>query len=446
MSVHRFRCQVVLVALTLFAGSVDAQDCAGLPKLERPILDKCSGGIKGMFQQVTSTGCVGNNTRKTFAFERMSRGFNDGLEYDSDKFFFTSLDDSARVVTVDSLRGCQGETVNLELVPGNVSTFEYELIAPSNVTVARKAFSTWSGDKILGESVSLPETGYYTLKTRTTAAAKTTESRQRDGSIRYSTNYPRHFRVGFRSDASVAPLVSGAKLNATVTRVQPFIRHVAVKGGTKVRFRFASMGTGDFLVKVMRGTGEELYRNDTPTGYYESSAFTPKSDEMFRVEVQPWGATQSVGLEFSVVDDKATGEAVTATSKVSSAFKLPANFDARSNAKVSTSETSRLIYKAEKPENLTVTVRPSQLAGLQIRVRIYNEESEELALKPTVVTGPMPLPVALSQAGTWIVELMPVSATDMQEAGDAKYTVEFAPRADVAAPIATSRKPRVPPR
>lgn len=423
-----------LLALLTAGSAARAQDCAGLPAIEPPKLEKCGGGLKRFVQELTGTGCAGRNERAKLSYEHLTRGFANGVEYSSGQYYLSHLADSARAITVDSLRGCRGENINLELTPGNVSYFEYELVAPSNVIVAKGTYSTWSGDKILGDNLTLPETGYYILKTRTTAPPKTETRKAKDGRVYYETRFPRAFRVSFRSDASVAALGAGDKVDATVNAKQPFIRRVTVKGGTKVRFRFASMGTGDFLVLVMRETGEELYRNSTPTSYYESQAFTPKSDETFRVEVRPWAATQSVGVQFSVVDDKATGESVTATSRIVSAFKLPANFDAKTNSRIATSETSRLVFNAERSQGLALTVRPSQIAGLHMRIRVYNEESEELALKPTVVSSPTTLSFTLSQAGTWIIELMPVSAPEMQEDGEAKYTIEFAPRAADQAP------------
>lgn len=429
---------MAMMATVAFNGVAQAQECADLPKLNPPTLEKCKGGFFESLQEVVGAGCKGRNDRKTLGYERASRGFATGLEYDSDKLFFTSLDDSARVVTVDSLRGCRGEDINLELTPGNVSYFEYQLTSPSNVVVARGAYRNWSGDRILGDNLTLPESGYYILTTRTTASPKTQTRKGKNGSVEYYTTYPRHFRVGFRSDASVAELTAGAKVDATVTDAQPFIRRVLVKGGAKVRFRFASMGTGDLLVKVMRETGEELYRNPTPTSYYESAAFTLKTDETFRVEVRPWTLKQSVGLQFSVVDDATTEQPVMATSRIVSAFKLPAHFDAATDETRATSETSRLIFNADQPQALTMTVRPSQIAGLTIRVRVYNAESEELAVKPTTVVAPTSITVPISEAGKWIVELMPTSAADMQEAGEAKYTVDFAPVAPTAAPPAAS--------
>jgi hypothetical protein len=133
-------------------------------------------------------------------------------------------------------------------------------------------------------------------------------------------------------------------------------------------------------------------------------------------------------VQFSVIDDKATGEPVTSTSRVAGAFKLPAHFDGATNAGVSTSETVRFLYQAAGPEELTLTVKPSQLAGLAVRARAYNQETEEVILKSPALSATTALPLSITSAGTWVIELTPLAATDLDESGEAKYGIELAPR------------------
>ena len=428
-----------VVSVPLFA------ECEGLPAISPPTLETCKKTFLAQLGGALGLGCEGRNQLKTRSYDRMTKGFASGLNYNSADYFGGALDAEPRAVTVDSLRGCRGENINLEFTPGNVSYFEYELLAPSGVKVSSNAYTTWSGDVILGNNLTLTETGYFILRTRTTAPAQTQTQKNRDGSVRYVTSYPRKFRVAFRTDADVAALTSGAKVEATVNSQQPFIRNIVVKGGTKVRFRFASQGTGDFLVKILRQSGEELYRNGTPTSFYESPAFTPKEDEQFRVDVRPWYNQQAVGLQFAVIDDKATGQPIAIGARTNSAFKLPANFDGKVAPSVSVSETARFLLTTDKAESFTITVRPSQLAGLQVRLRVFNVETEELAVAATVIDKPTTIPVRLTDTGKWMVEVTPMSAKDLIESGEAKYGLELSPAPVAApAPAASTARPAAP--
>jgi hypothetical protein len=431
---------LVLVTLTCTASLAAQQpDCPGLPTPPAPKIEECKTGWREALKGLVGAGCAAENDRRKAGYERMTRGFASGLEYNSNAGFFANgLDAEPRIATIDSLRGCSGENVNLEFTPGNVTYFEYELIAPNQVAVSKHAYNTWTGNSILGESLTLGETGYYTLITRTIAPVAYHVSKNKDGTTERTAYYPRSFHVGFRSDASVKALAAGDKVDATINFKQPFFRKVVVKSGTKVRFRFASQGSGDFLVIVRSESGEEKYRNVEPTSFYETVAFSPKVDEQFKVEVRPWTASQSVGLQFSVVDDKATGEPITATSHVTGAFKLPAHFDAAASPSVATSETVRFIYQAAGVENLSVAVKPSQLAGLSVKVRAYNQDSEEVTLRSPVVNSTNTFALPITSAGTWIVEMTPVAAIDLAEAGEAKYALEFS-RA-TAAPVAGPKK------
>ncbi len=417
------------------AGMARAQDCPGLPPLEPPKLETCDTGWKAKLAGLAGMGCQGRNDRLTSDYERKSRGFTTGLSYNTKHYFLTSLDDSARVITTDELRGCQGENINIEITPGNVTHFEYQLHSPSDVVVASGEFTTWSGDRILGPNVTLPESGIYTLKTRTTARAVTT-SRSTKRGTEYVTTYPRDFHVGFRSDITREALQVGEKAEATATATQPFIRRVAVKGGSKVRFRLASQGTGDFTYVILRASGEELSRSAAPTAYAEVPAVSPSSDETFRVEARPARAGASVGIQFSILDDKASGAEIAVGSRVQSAFKLPAQFDSETNpAHKATyaTETVRLTYQAAGAERRTLVVRPSGAAGLTMRVRVFDEATEDVVLDETV-SAAKNLPLALPHGGAWIVSLSPVRAAEMIQAGEARYTVEL-----TAAPAAGAR-------
>lgn len=419
------RVALVLLASVVPAAAALAQECPGLPTLAPPTLEKCPRGTRGAIERMSRTGCHGRNADRQDAYNRLSRSFATGMRYNT-AALFTRSDLEPRVTTTDSLRGCRGEGINIEITPGKVTLFEYELVAPSGVTVARGAYDTRSGDRVLGDHVTLPETGYYLLRTRTTAPAVVdTLHDKKKNKVEYLTAYPRDFRVSFRTDAAAPEVLPGDRVEATVTTRQPFARRVRVKGGTKVRLRASSMGTGDFVVRVLRASGEELHRADAPAAYWESPAFSPRQDETLRVEVRGVSPTRPVGLQFSVEEDGVTGEAVTIPSRVASAFKLPAFYTADAHPGVAASERSRLLLNAAAAQTFTLTVRPSQLAGLSVRVRVYNVDSEELALRTTVVSGPTPLPVTLSEAGSWIIELTPLAATELAEAGEAKYTVEL---------------------
>lgn len=418
--------RALLLAVTT-AAAANAQDCPGLPPLEPPKLETCGTGWRDRVAGAVGLGCAGRNDRATAEFERQSRGFTTGLAYDTDHYWRTSLDDSSRAVTTDQLRGCRGENINIEIVPGNVTYFEYQLHSPSDVLVASGEFTNWSGDRILGPNVTLPESGTYTLRTRTTARPSTKEVSDRRGT-RHVTTYPRKFHVGFRSDINREALQVGDQVEATASGAQPFIRRVVVKGGSKARFRVASQGTGDFSYVILRESGEELARSPQPTAYVEVPAVSPTSDETFRVEVRPARADASIGVQFSVLDDKASGAEIAVGSRLQSAFKLPSQFDSETNAAhrtVYATETVRLTYRAAGAERLTLTVRPSGAAGLKMRVRVYDEATEEVLLDaPVAQTASLPL--ALPRGGAWVISLSPVSATEMIQAGEARYTVELA--------------------
>jgi hypothetical protein len=434
MSLVRSTHALALVLTVGGAATAYAQDCPGLPPVEPPKLEDCGKSRWGSVAGAFGLGCKGRNQHLQASYERKTRGFATGLEYNSQKFFATSLDDASRVETVDELRGCRGETVNIEITPGNVQYFEYQLVSPTDVVVSQQKFPTWTGDRILGPSLTLPESGTYKLITRTTAASVTKGLKNKDGSVRYVTSYPRAFRVGFRSDANVSAIGLGEKVDATATNTQPFIRRVRVPGGSKARLRLASQGTGEFSYVVLRETGEELKRGERTT-YVDVPAVTPTADETFRVEARPFFANTSVGIQLTVLDDKATGTTLTSTSRIQSAFKLPAQFDSDNNAahkNVYATETSRLVYAATGAERLTMTVRPSGATGLVMRVRVFDESTEDVILDRRVAQ-PTPIALDLPHAGSWVITLAPLSATEMPQAGEAKYTVDFAPRA--AAPV-----------
>lgn len=434
---------VSVLALASVINSPLFADCEGLPVISPPQLETCKKTLLTQLVGTLLVGCEGRNQLKTRSYNRTTRGFDSDLYFNSDDSRDVVLDGESRVVTVDSLRGCRGENIKLKFAPGNVSYFEYELISPSGVTVSSNAYSTWTGDVILGNNLTLFETGYFVLRTRTTAPAVTQAQKARDGSVQYAVWYPRKFRVSFRTDANVAALTSAGKVEATVTLQEPFIRNIVVKAGTKVRFRFASQGTGDFLVKILRQSGEELYGNSAPTSYYESPAFTPKEEERLRVDVRVWYGAEAVGLQFSVIEDTATGQPIAIGARVNSAFKLPANFDVKDAPSVSSSETARFLLTTDKAETFTITVRPSQLAGLQVRVRMYNVETEELAVAATVVDKPTTIPVKLTDVGKWIVEVTPLSAKDLIAAGEARYGLELT-ATPLVSPVASPARPAVP--
>lgn len=417
------------VALTLAAASVArAQDCPGLAALEPPKLEKCGGGLFRSIGHIMGVGCEATNDRLKEKYERMSRGFTTGLKYDSNKLLFADMNDSVRMETVDELRGCRGETVNIMITPGNVKYFEYQLTSPSGVILAQHQYSTWVGDQIMGPALTLPESGTYKLVTRTSALPVTGTRKNKRGNVEYVTSYPRHFAVSFRSDASVAPISVGDKIDGSATAAQPFIRRVSVKGGSKVRLRLASQGTGPFSYAVLRESGEELARGAN-TNFADVPAVSPAADETFRVEARPALPDGTVGVQLMVLDDKAGGATVTNTSRVQSAFKLPAQFDSDNNPahkSVYATETARLTYKAGGPERVTMNVRPSGASGLVMRVRVYDEATEDVVLDQKVAK-PTAVPVALPRAGTYVIALSPLSASEMAQAGEAKYTVEFAP-------------------
>jgi hypothetical protein len=420
------RAATIALAITTLGAAAQGQNCPGLPALEPPKPEDCGQykGITGVFKRMS---CSSNNSALQARFERMSQGFATGLEYNSaGTLFGTPLDDAARVQTVDELRGCRGETVNLEFTPGNVRYLEYQLTAPSGVVISQNVYSTWTGDRILGPALTLPETGVYKLLTRTTAEPVTKAVADKKRGTQYVTTYPRRFRIGFRSDASVAALQLGDQVSVSATNTQPFIRRVMVKGGGKARFRLASQGTGDFSYVVLRESGEELARGNRTT-YVEVPAVSPSADETFRVEARPFLPTASVGIQLTVVDDKAAGTMVATGSRVQSAFKLPAQFDSDNNPShksVYATETSRLTYRATRAERLAMTVHPSGATGLVMRVRVYDASTEDVVLDRRV-TQPTPLSLALPHAGDWVIALAPVSATEMPQAGEAKYTVQF---------------------
>jgi len=155
-------------------------------------------------------------------------------------------------------------------------------------------------------------------------------------------------------------------------------------------------------------------------------------------------------LQFSLIDDKATSQPITIGSRTSSAFTLPANFDAKDAPAVSASETARFLLTTDKIESITITVRPSQLAGLQVRLRVFNVETEELAVAATVIDKTTVIPVRLTEIGDWILEVTPLSAKDLIEAGEAKYSLELtvapvdapAPTRPAAPAIARPKPPR----
>ncbi len=424
------RASAAVLALTAATATVgQAQDCPGLPAIDPPKLERCNGFLAAV-AGVVGIGCKGRNDRLQFAYERQTRGFATGLDYNSDGLFLTSLDDSARIATTDDLRGCRGETVNLEFTPGNVQYFEYQLVSPGGVVVSQSNYTTWTGDRILGPALTLPETGTYKLITRTVAPGVVKTYQDKKHGTQYVTKYPRHFHVGFRSDAKVAALGVGDKIDMTATNTQPFIRRVFVKGGTKARFRLASQGTGDFSYVVLRESGEEVARG-ARTAFADVPAVSPTTDETFRVEARPFLPNASVGIQLSVVDDKAAGATVTSASRVQSAFKLPAQFDSDNNPahkSVYATEKSRLNYQSARPEHLAMTVRPSGATGLVMRVRIYDASTEDVVLDRRVAQ-PTTVAVDLPRAADWVIELSPVSASEMPQAGEAKYTVEFAPGA-----------------
>lgn len=433
---------VMLAFTTVSATATQAQSCPGLPAIDPPKMEKC-GGFLASVVGVIGIGCKGRNDRAQLSYERATRGFTSGLDYNSDALFLTSLDDSSRIATTDELRGCRGETVNLEFTPGNVQYFEYQLVSPTGVMVSQSSYSTWSGDRILGPALTLPETGTYKLMTRTVAPGVLKKYEDKKHGTQYVTKYPRHFHVGFRSDASVAALNVGDKIDATATNTQPFIRRVFVKGGSKARFRLASQGTGDFSYAVLRESGEEVARGSR-TAYVDVPAVSPSTDETFRIEARPFFPNASVGIQLSVLDDKAAGATITSASRIQSAFKLPAQFDSDNNPthkSVYATETSRLNYHSARPEQLAMTVRPSGATGLVMRVRVYDASTEDVVLDRRVAQ-PTTLSLDLPRAADWVIALAPISAAEMPQAGEAKYTVEFAPRASAVSGVRRARAPQ----
>src|ERR1019366_8249341 len=128
------------VTMATTVGTPAFAECPGLPDVTPPKLETCS---KGFFSQVggmVGLGCEGRNKTRQRSYDRMTRGFASGLTYKSSDYFMGELDKNARAVTLDSLRGCRGEDVNLAFTPGNVTLFEYDLTAPSGVMVSSHSY------------------------------------------------------------------------------------------------------------------------------------------------------------------------------------------------------------------------------------------------------------------------------------------------------------------
>jgi len=421
----RYRGLVASTAFLVALPPLIAQNCPDLPVETAPQLQPCNA--KGFTAMIKNMNCRGGNDRLTASFDRRTRGFASGLEYNSEASFFSSIDAKPEYVTTDSVRGCRGESINIVITPGTISYLEYQLTAPNDALIADGTFTTWTGDRIVGRSVTLPQSGYYVLRTRTQAPAKTTSYKSKNGAINSVTNYPRSFTVAFRTDAGVAALAVGDKVDATVTATIPFIRRVTVTGGSKVRFRFASMGTGNFTTSVLRASGEQLHRSTGPVAFDEVLAVTPGSDEVFVVRAEPAAGVSSVGLQFSVIDDKAGGAEILLGKQIQSQFKLPAQYDFELNPAHKTvyaTEMTRVKYSASKPERVSLLVRPSGASGLKVRVRVYDEATEDIILDERV-HQPKAFAMALPHSGNWIVAIGPLSASEMIQAGDAKYTVEL---------------------
>jgi len=423
---RHFSAAAVLLAL---ASPLAGQDCPDLPPVPAPALEICSAGFRGIL-------CRTRNDGRQDAFVRLGRGFTSNVRYNA------RSEAKPEAMTVDSIRGCRGENINIVITPGEVTYFEYQLTSPNDVVVADGSFRNWRGDRIIGRNVTLPQSGYYVLKTRTEAPGKTESYYdKKKGTTTSYTTFPRTFAVNFKTDANTAAMQVGEKTDATVSAAQPFIRRVSVKGGSKVRFRFASMGTGNFTATVLRASGEQLHRSKGPVAYDEVLAVTPNSDEIFTVRADPAPGVETVGMQFTVLDDKAAGTTIAMGDRVQSVFKLPAQYDYANNLShksVYATETARLTYRASAPEQIGLIVRPSGASGLTIRVRVYDEATEDLIVDEAL-TKPSTVLVNFARAGSWVISLAPLSASEMVQAGEARYTVEVQP-----APEAASKTPQAP--
>lgn len=429
------------MALMVSAQLLAAQTCPDLPQETAPVAEPCVA--KGLTAFIKNASCRGRNDQLSTSFERRTRGFASGLDYSSQYSLFSKMDDQPEYVTVDSLRGCRGENINIVIKPGTISFIEYQLSAPNDAVIAQGQFSNLRSDQILGRNVTLPQSGYYVLKTRTQAATKTTSRKGKGGATEYVTSYPRSFSVAFRTDAGVAPLVVGDKVDATVSTTLPFVRKVNVSGGSKVRFRFATMGTGNMIASVLRQSGEQLHQSRTPVAYDEVLAVTPGSDELFTIRVDPAPGFQTVGLQFSVIDDKAGGAAITMGNVVQSAFKLPAQYDYANNPAhraFYATEMTRLVYQSSGAERVTLLVKPSGASGLVVRVRVYDQSTEDV-IADQVLTKPGTVSASLARAGNWVIAIAPLSASELIQAGEAKYTVELQSASAVRRPAARARRP-----
>lgn len=402
-----------------------AQSCPDLTTEPAPVAETCAA--KGLTAFFKNSSCRGRNEQVQTSFTRRTRGFASGLDYSSQYSLFSTMDDQAEYVTVDSLRGCRGENINIVIKPGTISFIEYQLSAPNDAVIAEGRYSNWRGDQILGRNVTLPQSGYYVLKTRTQAPAKSTTRKGKGGAVENVVSYPRTFSVAFRTDAGVAPLAVGDKIDATVTTTMPFIRKVTVAGGSKVRFRFATLGTGNMIASVLRQTGEQLHQSRTPVAFDEVLAVTPGSDEVFTVRVEPAPGVPTVGLQFTVIDDKAAGATITMGNVVQSAFKLPAQYDYTNNPNhraIYATEMTRLVYQSAGAERIALLVKPSGASGLAVRVRVYDQATEDV-IADEVLTKPGTVSAALARAGAWVIAIAPMSASELVQAGEAKYTVEL---------------------
>jgi len=437
----RYRAIAALTAVLAALPPLMAQGCADLPVETAPLLQPCNA--KGFTAMLKNMSCRSGNDRISSSFDRRNRGFASGLTYNSEGTFFSRIDDQPEYVTVDSVRGCRGENINIVISPGSISYLEYELTAPNEALIASDKVTTLTGDRIMGRSVTLPQSGYYVLRTKTQAPAKTTALKGKNGTTEYVTNYPRNFKVSFRTDAGVASLAVGDKVDATVTSTIPFIRRVTVVGGSKVRFRFASMGTGYFTTSVLRASGEQLHRSTGAVAFDEVLAVTPGTDEVFTVRAEPGPNFASVGLQFSVIDDKAGGAQIVLGTQIQSRFKLPAQYDFESNPAHKTvyaTEMTRLTYSAAKAERVSLQVRPSGASGLKVRVRVYDEATEDVLIDQKV-DRPSVIGMALPHGGNWTIAIGPLSASEMIQAGEAKYTVELASAAGASPAAARTARP-----
>lgn len=413
------RIGVALVALV--AGPLRAQDCSDLPKVEPPKLKDCKEDFKAKIGRTLGVGCAADNARMMNQYELQTRGFTSSLTFSSEQDW--RLDDSPTAVVRTTLRGCRGEHININVVRDKNVQLQFELLSPSNVVVGR---GTVDQEQYRGPTLTLPETGTYTLVARSDAPGVPVEVKDRKGNVRRSMQYPRTYRFDFRSDVSVAAIQAGdPPVTATASRQVPFLRQVEVKGGAKVRFRAASTN-GDIAMLVLRESGAEAYRSTSPARFIETPAFSASRDETFQVQVVP-AQSESVGITFSLLDDVAIGRSLHVDVPLRAAFKLPAQFDTQRDAeskRVSASETSRLRYRAPAAEALALTVIPSGTSGLVVRVRVYDAATEEI-LAGQLVSKRATMQLKFPAPGEYVIEVSPVSAQEIGPDGEAKYTVQL---------------------